>query len=374
MPKRKNTSIKEYYLKSGAKRYEFVISLGINSNGNRVQVHRKGFRSFAAAEIEFNKLTQTKADEYAKQHQIKLSELWALWFDNYKTQVKESTANKTQINYRVHILPHFGNNYIDRISVKDLQKWADNLAKKLVKYRDPIGIMRSLFEYAMILGYILDNPILRIVVPKRTARPRRNIDDNVYTRNELTEFLNTAKKFNFRAYVYFSLLASTGLRKSEALALTWKDIDFINNTINIDKTLTYGLNNTLIVSTPKTRTSKRIVPLSPNLKKLLIEFKNSEKILSNKLFHTLKGNYISISRPENWISKIYDLNPDLRRITVHGFRHTFATLLIEETDIKPKTVQMLLGHSNIQMTLDIYTHVNNKNKQDAINALQKLNF
>ena len=65
---------------------------------------------------------------------------------------------------------------------------------------------------------------------------------------------------------------------------------------------------------------------------------------------------------------------ELRTYVTYGFRHTFATLLIENTNVKPKTVQTLLGHANIKMTLDIYTHINNKNKEDAINSISQLNI
>jgi len=71
---------------------------------------------------------------------------------------------------------------------------------------------------------------------------------------------------------------------------------------------------------------------------------------------------------------IYKKNPNLIRITIHDFRHTFATLLISETNIKPKTVQMLMGHEDIKMTLDIYTHLNDQNKIDATNSIRELNI
>jgi len=394
MPKRKNTSIKEYTLKSGKKRYEFVISLGQNSNGKRIQAHRRGFKSYAEAETEFNKLSQTKPDEYVKQKQIKADELWNFWFKHYKDTVKESTANKALTNYRIHVKPYFGNNYIDRILVKDLQKWADRLATEMVKYGDPIFIMRSLYEYGMRLGYVEDNKISRILIPKKTTRKRRDIENNVYSKDELDIFLNVAKQVSLRIYTYFKLLSSTGLRKGEALALTWNDIDLINNTITVNKTLTYGLNNKLMVNSPKTKQSNRTVPLSANLKQVLLDYRKSEKVVSDKIFHTVNGNYLALSKPTQWLDRVYTkdheinekyakkykldknyvLNKDLKHITIHGFRHTFATLLIENTDVKPKTVQMLLGHANIQMTLDIYTHINSKNKEDAIKSISQLNI
>lgn len=396
MPKRKNSSIKEYALKSGKKRYEFTVSLGKNSNGNRVLVHRRGFKSYSDAETVFNRIIQNKPDDYIKQKQIKIADLYPIWFDYYKTDVKESTANKTISNYENHIKPYFGNNFIDQISVASIQLWANKLAKNLVRYRVIIGILRSMYEYAMRLGYVKDNPVLKILIPKRTTRKRRNIEENVYTQEELEAFLETAKKVSERVYAYFKLLSSTGMRRSEALALTWNDIDFINNTINIDKTLAYGFNNRLIVSKPKTKNSKRIIPLSETLKETLLTYRKSEKIVSNKIFHTITGNYVALSKPMQWLNEVYSLdhqeninyatkygipNPelyadqrDIKHITVHGFRHTFATLLIENTDVKPKTVQMLLGHSDIRITLDIYTHITKKNQDDAINAMKRLNL
>ncbi|MGS0678346.1 tyrosine-type recombinase/integrase [Lactobacillus johnsonii] len=391
MPKRKNTSIKDYKLKSGKKRYEFVISLGQNSNGDRVQVHRRGFKTYAEAEAVFNKLSQTKPDNFVKQKQIKVSELRDLWFKNYKTQVKESTANKNKQVFDNHVIPDFGNQYVDKITVAELQKWADKKAKQIVKYRDAINEFNALFEYGIRLNYVSENPLKRIIIPKKTSRPRRDTEHNVYTREELNQFLEVAKEYGLVQYTYFKLLSATGLRKSEALALTWQDIDLKAGTLSINKTLAYGLDNKTIIQPPKSPKSKRILPISDSLKEVLIDYKQKQKIISNKLFHTIKGTYLKMSKPDQWLKSIYakdheekvkyanthnlkEPQPDLRHITVHGFRHTFATLLIAETNVKPKTVQMLLGHENIQMTLDIYTHVNNKNKEDAVNALKQLNI
>lgn len=149
-----------------------------------------------------------------------------------------------------------------------------------------------------------------------------------------------------------------------------------------------------MVNSPKTKQSNRTVPLSANLKQVLLDYRKSEKVVSDKIFHTVNGNYLALSKPTQWLDRVYTkdheinekyakkykldknyvLNKDLKHITIHGFRHTFATLLIENTDVKPKTVQMLLGHANIQMTLDIYTHINSKNKEDAIKSISQLNI
>lgn len=374
----------------------FQIYLGKNSNGEKIITRRREFKSYAEADDAFNKKQHTKPDEFVKQKQIKVKDLYPIWFDYYKNDVKESTANKTNSNYKTHIKPAFGNNYIDQISVASIQLWANDLSKKLVRYRVVIGIFKSMFDYAMRLGYVDSNLIQRILIPKKTTRPRRDIENNVYTQQELDKFLDIASQVNQRVYTYFKLLSSTGMRRSEALALTWQDIDFINNTISINKTLAYGLDNRLIVSEPKTKNSKRVVPMSASLKDVLLTYRKNEKIVSDKIFHTIKGTYVALTKPLQWLNEVYALDhknnlayaekykltdpeqytrqSDIKHITIHGFRHTFATLLIENTNVKPKTVQMLLGHSDIRITLDIYTHITKKNQDDAINALKELNI
>ena len=194
MPKRKNTSIKDYKLKSGKKRYMFQIYLGTNSNGKPIITRRRGFKSYAEAEAVFNKMSQIKPDSFVKQKQIKVSELRDLWFENYKTQVKESTANKNKQVFDNHVIPDFGNQYIDKITVAELQRWADNKAKQIVKYRDAINEFNALFEYGIRLNYVSANPLKRIIIPKKTSRKRRDTEHNAYTRDELNQFLKVAKE------------------------------------------------------------------------------------------------------------------------------------------------------------------------------------
>lgn len=166
--------------------------------------------------------------------------LYKLWFESYKDQVKESTANKIAIMYRVHLKTIFGDKYMDKIQVKDIQKFANKKAKEIVKYKDVVRQLGTLYEYAIRFGYVKENPVKRIIMPKKTSRPRRDIRKNVYTRQELEDFLAAAQKYSLRAYTFFKILSSTGLRKSEALALTWNDINLDKSTLEVNKTLSVG--------------------------------------------------------------------------------------------------------------------------------------
>ena len=373
MPKR-DPHIKEYKNKRGKRLFKFHLYLGLDDNGKRVNITRQGFPNYNEAKTTYDQLKAKGTQGYQKPKQIKTDEMYSLWFENYKGQVKESTANKNYQIYKNHIKPIFGEQYMDTIQAKAVQKFADQKAKQIVKYKDVVRQLNTLFEHAIRLGYIKDNPVSKIIMPKNTSRPRRDVEHNVYTRKELEDFLSTAKKYNLKVYTYFKLLSSTGLRKSEALALTWKDIDLKNNLLYVNHTLALGLGNKVIVQSPKSKMSKRSIPISLALKNDLLNYKKSQKILSKIIFSTAKGTYLTLSKPDSWLTSVYHANPSLKKITIHGFRHTFATLLISETNVKPKTVQMLMGHENIQMTLDIYTHLTQKNKNDAINSIMALNL
>lgn len=377
MPKRTNNEITSYKLKSGKKRWKFQTYLGLDDKGQKVSVTRQGFRTYNEAISEYNKLRAQGTQGYQKPKQIKVDEMYKLWFKSYKGQVKESTASKNLQVYTNHIKPIYGNQYMDKIKVKSVQEFADEKAQKLVKYKDVVRQLSTLYEYAIRLGYAKNNPVKRIIMPKKTSRPRRDIKHNVYTRKELNEFLEEAKHTNPRTYTYFKILASTGLRRSEALALTWKDIDLKNSKLQVNRTLAYGYNSKPIVQKPKSPMSHRTLPISPNLKKVLIKYKDyqhKQKPCSIKLFYTINGKWLALSKPAQWLDSIYKKNLSLKRITIHGFRHTFATLLINETNVKPKTVQMLMGHENIKMTMDIYTHITKTNKDDAKRSLKALNI
>ena len=141
----------------------------------------------------------------------------------------------------------------------------------------------------------------------------------------------------------------TGMRIGEALALTPNDVDFKNKTVSITKTkLTNGN-----ISSPKTLSSIRVIEISDFIAKLLLDF------ISNNEF-IFKINYVTLTR-------------HLKKLNLHShiFRHTHVALLIEQ-NIPIKVISERLGHSDINTTLSIYTHVTENMKIDLRNKLQNL--
>ncbi|NLM65873.1 MAG: site-specific integrase, partial [Enterococcus sp.] len=128
-----------------------------------------------------------------------------------------------------------------------------------------IGMTSSIFHYALNLRLIKPNPMLGIIRPKR----RKGIDQELfvapyYSKEELINFLKIVKKYPDPLYPMFQILAFTGLRKGELLGLRWKDIDFKNQTLSVNQTLTTVEGWKLAFQTPKTEKSLRTISLDEN--------------------------------------------------------------------------------------------------------------
>lgn len=374
MPKQLNKEISKYTLKSGKVRYRFKTYLGMDDSGKRVMVTRQGFKTYQEANTIYNKLRANGTQGYTKPKQATVEQVWNIWFDNYKKHAKESTAHKMKQTYDNHIKTDFGNAYIDKIKPSKIQKWINQLSTVLVRYRPAFNLLNNLITYAIVLGYANINPTKKIIVPAKTSvKKRRDTKNNYYNSPEqVREFLNAAKEDSEISYMYFKLLSSTGLRKGEALALKWGNIDFMHNVIHITQTLDVGFDNAEFIAPPKTKESYRDVPLSKSLKTDLMTYRNN---IYDFVFCKANGDHLNLGTPAHWLRRIYKNNPNLKQITIHGFRHTFATLMLQpDTGNTPKDVQKILGHSTIDMTLNIYTHESKKGQQNIIRSIDALNI
>lgn len=178
--------------------------------------------------------------------------------------------------------------------------------------------------------------------------------------NRLIEYFNDDiyRKAMFRIFIY------AGLRRGECLALTWNDIDFKRKGVDINKTLTTGIDNKLVVSSPKTKKSKAFIELDKETLLILKELKLQSK--NNIIFPNNKGEYRRLSDPDIRLKKaLKDLG--LKPIRVHDLRHTHASLLFYfGWDVK--AVQERLRHASSKTTMDIYIHVTKKKPKQDINS------
>ncbi|UJF14998.1 site-specific integrase [Jeotgalibaca sp. MA1X17-3] len=380
--------IKEYLKKDGSKAFMFTAYLGVDPlTGKQRRTTRRGFSTRKEASLAKSRLlVDVEENGIQKQNKTTFQELYVLWYESaYKDTVKESTRVKTKELFDLHILPAFGTSKIDKISIKACQLVVNQWCKRFVKYRSMKAYTSKVLDYAVTLEMIRDNPMKKIVMPKKIEEVDEEVIENYYTKEELQTFLICCKEdLASEWFTFFRLLAFSGLRKSEAFALTWKDIDFKGKTVSISKALARGEQNRLIIQSPKNKSSVRTISMDATTLAILKEWRKEQAITMLKyghntmndtqlVFSTSTNKFIDPNASFRHIEKVIQLN-GLSKITTHGLRHTHCSLLFE-SDAPIQVVKERLGHSDIQTTMNIYTHVTEKSKEDTAEKFaQYVNF
>lgn len=209
------------------------------------------------------------------------------------------------------------------------------------------------------------------------------------SKKEILESLDECKHFieclnsetDLRKKTAFALYIYLGLRNAEVCGLSWKNIDFENNTVSIAQNTIYaGKQFGTVNKEPKTKTSKRTIGMPTALADILREYKSwweIEKELhgdlwthTDKLFVTNAGKDMSGGTLADWLKK-FELKHSIKNVTPHGLRHSSVTMLIAN-GVDIKTVSARVGHSDIQTTLNIYTHYTKQADRRAAETIDKL--
>lgn len=293
-----------------------------------------------------------------------------LWKTNKKQYVKKSSYSAYTLLIENHILPIFGNKYsIEEAEVQAFvfQKLESGLSQKTIK--DILIVLKMILKYGAKHKWV-DYIPFEIQFP--TEREKYTIE--VLNRSDQKKIMNYIQEhFSFRNLgVYICL--SSGMRIGEVCALTWEDVDTDNGVISVNKTIQRiyviedGNRKTeLILDTPKTKNSIREIPISKDLLRILKPFK---KIVNPSFF--VLTNDAKPTEPRTYRSYYKNLMEHLKMpdLKFHGLRHSFATRCIE-SNCDYKTVSVLLGHSNISTTLNLYVHPNMEQKKKAIEQMFK---
>lgn len=372
--------IKKYKKKNGTIAYMFKAYLGIDPvTGKKKYTTKRGFKSPQEAKKAYNRLmVQVEENDVVTNSQRLFSELADEWFEQYKNTVRESTYVAQKLAYKKHILPLFGNLKISRISIPYCQKQVNHWYSYYKKYSNLIGLTSSVFKYALSLRLIRSNPMDAVIRPKRKKRiDEERYSAPYYEKEELLEFLEIAKNYPDPIYPIFRILAFTGLRKGELLALRWKDIDFEKRTLSVKQTLATCDKWEIKFQVPKTEKSLRTISIDSETLQVIKrwQLRQKEYFLKMGIKPTKNGEQLLFVSEENkplyldYVNhnlKIIIKENSLKRITPHGFRHTHCSLLFE-SGASLKEVQVRLGHTDIKTTMDIYTHVTKKQTEETAN-------
>lgn len=348
---------------------QVLYGYDVNDKPKKKQFVAKREREAIAKAKKF--IEQIERERYtAKESGITVGQWMNDWMDLYKRppMIKQSTWDNYQLWIESHIEPVIGQiplaqlttNHIQRVYVQMMDGGLSSASIRKVH-----TIINGCLNKAVDKGAIKSNPATA------TERPRvEHAEVNPLSEDELGRFLKLVYEDEQRWVAAFLTLLGTGMRIGELLALEWRDIDFVENTIDINKGMS-RLKSGFEITDPKTFTSKRVVPMPQSVAEALWDLRSLEKLIrldgSNIVFKTSNGTHIQY---RGFLWKFHQLRAEagIPEATIHGLRHTFATKLLENGE-NLKVVQELLGHADISTTGNIYSHVSGKVKREAVDKL-----
>ena len=307
---------------------------------------------------------------------VTFKELADIWIDQYNPDASERWRYTQQGMLNKHLLPVLG-----QMKVRDIrQLHLQSIISSLAKDGYATGTMKKIKQTAerimrVAVGsdLIIKNPFSDVKVPVREPKSRRAL-----TEYEIALITDHWRGHNLGPMAMIMLYA--GLRRGEAEALEWTDIDWENRLIRVTKSAC-TLKNRTVIKEPKTKAGYREVPIPNVLFSVLMEIRKPKGYITTKVH----GGFLTDSAfARQWTSYLNYLNicaggqngsgPYIHRIdviehiTAHMLRHTYATMLFD-ANVDVKSAQKFLGYADIEVTLAIYTHLTKYKEDKAITAL-----
>lgn len=303
---------------------------------------------------------------------------WGIkWLEYKKDYIKESTyANYSNIMYN-HLIPDFNTTYLSDINHEMLQDYIlkklnhgsiDNSSLSQKSVKDIMMVLKNSLKYAMNLQ-IIPQVNLEFKYPKINKKSKIYILSK-REQKKITQYIlekPTPRSIGILISLY------SGMRIGEICALKWSDIDLKNNIIHVNKTLqrvylkdsNNDITSSIVVSTPKTLTSNRDIPMNKEFVDIIKPLKINSK------YYVLTST-IDCLEPRAYRKYFASMLKKLKikHINFHSLRHTFATNCIN-LGVDYKTVSELLGHSDINITLNLYVHPNLSQKKRCMNIIWK---
>lgn len=327
---------------------------------------QRGFKTKKEAQLAAAKVEQEIENKtFIANDSITFQQVFDEWWAAHSKTIKPSSQHTISLKFKKHILSRFGPLKLKDITRKYCQQVINDIAEQIKSVHDYKMHANQVFRYAVRVGYLTVNPMEHVVIPKKEEDflteqvPKRNH----WTKDEVKTFLQLANEhMSPQDYIMFYMLIYTGMRKGELLALDWKDVDLDKRTIIIHKTLFFKGKKEILqkVKTYQARTiyiddqtARMLRKWHVQQRERLLEYghtKAPEKVLTREDNRPLRLAYPN-EKLDSFIK-----NHGLHPITVHGLRHTHASLLFE-AGASIKEVQARLGHRDIKTTMNIYTHV-----------------
>jgi integrase len=291
--------------------------------------------------------------EFSSPKKMILSSWMTEWMKIYKEpNLRASSYEHLQMVSKPIFRSQLARKSVARITTMDIEKLLLEIEKPSMRIRAYI-LLNECLEDLVKSRIIRENPCAFVDKPKNGSKKEKTVPDS----KDLELFFSRLKDRSPKYYLFAKFIVSTGLRRGEALALTWADIDFENKRIRIDKSFD-GV--TKKVSKPKTEKSTRVIPLFEGALEVLQEIGIQKR---GDIFDI--GKVAATNRFRIACQKI-----GFPQMNLHALRHIFATHCLE-AGIEGKVVQKWLGHAKYDVTINVYSHINSDFEQVEIAKLNQ---
>lgn len=369
--------MKGYYRKRGNK-WSFTIDIGTDPiTGKRKQKTKSGFKTKKEAEIAalnlYNQM-QTKGIETSSEN---FSSFIGRWLElSAKHSLKQTTFDTYERIVKHRLIPIFGDKTLVSLKPIDIQKFYNVLQQEGLSttyVRLIHNILSSSFKTALKWEIVNHNIIEKVTPPKISRKETKSWDlDQAKKFLEITE-----KKTNF--HIIFVIAIYTGMRIGEILGLKWSDIDFDKKRISVNRTLGWVSGKGRILQDAKTLGSHRTISISDFLINVLkkhqleqkkIKLQYADSYHDQDLVTASTSGKPKVARECRALLKKYANEVNIPLIRFHDLRHTHATIMLQLGE-HPKIVSERLGHANIGITMDLYSHVLPNMQKEAASKFEK---
>jgi integrase len=303
------------------------------------------------------------------------------WLENTQKQsVRPRTYERYEEIVRLHIIPVLGRQKLQSLSPQQVQTFYTKKLKEGLSALTVISfhnLLHKALDTAVKWNLVVRN-VCKAVSPPR----RQRFEVKPLTLEQIQKLLAVVEGHRMEAL--FKLALATGMRRGELMGLKWQDIDFEKATLQVRRVLSRVPSKMpgkgYVEAEPKTQKSRRTIVIAPFVLKALKEHRMHQTEEKKKaggywqehdyVFCTSIGTYLNPTRDVLDQLKVFLKKADLPDIRFHDLRHSAATLLLS-LGVHPKVVQEVLGHSQISMTMDIYSHVMPSMHQDAMDKLNE---
>lgn len=370
------------HIRKRGSKYSIVVDIGTDpKTGKRQQKWFSGYKTKKEAELNMAKIiNEIEEGMLLLPAEITLRDYLNMWIDKRRNKLSPSTISGYLSIIRNHLIPELG-----FVRLKDLKPYLlddyyeiklETLSGTTVLHHHRL-LNKAMVDAMKKYRVISRNPLDGVEAP-RAQRYKANVLD----KDEIGLLFKALEGHSLELYIKVMLFL--GLRRGELLGLKWEDIDYDKKTITINNNLIRGGDDgtEVILTTPKTEGSNRTIVLSYNIINIFNKHELIQKELKLKqgliykdkdfIFCNEDGSNIN---PASFSKRFGEFikEKNLKSIRLHDLRHTNATMMLL-SDVPAKVASERLGHSNVSITLDLYSHVLDEMKEEATSKLDDILF